>query len=254
MSRARSTSLEPGPAPRLLAEAALVLLATCAALVVAVGGMARLGDTGPAFAIAAPLGFGLIAAAVLVALPAHPHARFGMANILTTARAGLTALIGALAFEAERLGADAPVLTWLATGTAAAALCLDGLDGYAARRRAEVSRFGARFDMEIDALLILLLCVLLHGSGKVGAWIYALGSMRYAFVLAQWQWPALADCRLPPSLRRKTVCVVQGWVLCVGLAPTVTAPLASAMAAAALALLAGSFARDTHYLLTADRP
>ena len=36
-------------------------------------------------------------------------------------------------------------------------LALDGLDGWAARRQGLVSAFGARFDMEVDALLILAL-------------------------------------------------------------------------------------------------
>ena len=36
----------------------------------------------------------------------------------------------------------------------------------------------------------------------------ALGLMRYAFVAAGWRWPALAR-PLPPSLRRKAVCVLQ---------------------------------------------
>ena len=36
-------------------------------------------------------------------------------------------------------------------------LILDGVDGRVARARGEVSAFGARFDMETDALLLLCL-------------------------------------------------------------------------------------------------
>ncbi|RJS92529.1 CDP-alcohol phosphatidyltransferase family protein [Salinisphaera sp. Q1T1-3] len=240
-------------APRLRAEALTVMGITAAILIVIAFWLRHRGDLGTAFAIAAPCGFGLMAALVMLALPAYPHARFGVANMLTTARAGITALIGALAFEAERLTAPEPRLAWLATGATAIALALDGLDGYAARRRAETSRFGARFDMEIDALLLLLLCVLLHGAGKVGIWIYLLGAMRYAFVLGQWLWPRLARRTLAPSQRRKTVCVIQGVVLCIGLAPIVTAPLASVIAAAALIALSVSFALDIRVLLAEDQ-
>ena len=57
---------------------------------------------------------------------------------------------------------------WL-VGLAALALVLDGLDGRVARQTATVSRFGARFDMEVDAFLILVLSV--HVAGLVGAWV-----------------------------------------------------------------------------------
>ena len=39
------------------------------------------------------------------------------------------------------------------------ALALDGVDGHLARRFDQVSDFGARFDMEVDAALILVLCI-----------------------------------------------------------------------------------------------
>ncbi|WP_423822229.1 CDP-alcohol phosphatidyltransferase family protein [Salinisphaera sp. SPP-AMP-43] len=242
-----------GRPPQLIADALIAMLATSAGVLAVAASITLIGQASPAFVIAAPLGFGLIAAVVIFNLPAHPYPRFGMANCVTTARAGLTALIGALAFEADQLGTHAPTLAWLATGTAATALSLDGLDGYAARHRAEASRFGARFDMEIDALLILLLCVLLHGSGKLGSWVYALGLMRYVFVVAQWLWPRLADTPLPPSQRRKIVCVIQGLVLCTGLAPSVDASVASALAAGGLLALTGSFALDMHYLIASSR-
>ena len=43
---------------------------------------------------------------------------------------------------------------------------LDGVDGWLARRSGIASAFGARFDMEIDALLILVLAVLAWRSAR----------------------------------------------------------------------------------------
>lgn len=227
----------------LLRETLLVMTVIAAALIVAVILLVCLGDTGLRFAIAAPLGFGLISAAMLIALPAYPYARFGLANTLTTLRAGLTTFIGAMLFEGERLNPNEPGLAWLITAVAATALILDGLDGRAARATRSSSRFGARFDMEIDALLILLLCGLLWVSGKLGPWILALGSMRYGFGVARLLSDRL-NGELTESRRRKTVCVVQGVVLCVALAPIVPAPVAAAITAVALFALAYSFAVD----------
>jgi multidrug efflux pump subunit AcrA (membrane-fusion protein) len=47
---------------------------------------------------------------------------------------------------------------------------LDGVDGWLARRHEIASRFGARFDMEVDALLILALSVL-AGCGEKNAYV-----------------------------------------------------------------------------------
>ena len=62
--------------------------------------------------------------------------------------------------------------------------------------------FGARFDLEIDAWLILVLALLVWQSGRVGPWVLAIGLMRYVFVLASWYLPALRG-PLPPSRRRQ---------------------------------------------------
>ena len=68
-------------------------------------------------------------------------------------------------------------------------LVLDAVDGYVARRTATVSAFGARFDMETDAFLILVLsaCV----AGQWGWWVLVLGLARYLFVAAGWALPWL---------------------------------------------------------------
>jgi len=183
--------------------------------------------------------------AVLVGIAGrqHPHARFGAANGVTTARVGLVALAGALiGLDAGRRG------LWMAVVLASVAAGLDGLDGWLARRAGLASEFGARFDMETDALLILVLSILVWQHDKAGAWVLGCGLMRYAFMAAGLVLPSLAR-PLRSTRRGKTVAVVQVVGLTVALAPIVSAPLSAVVAAVALAALVWSFAVDTLWLV-----
>jgi phosphatidylglycerophosphate synthase len=179
----------------------------------------------------------------------HPHPRFGLGNAITLVRAGGTAVMAALAFEPELLAGRAG---WAGFAGAAALLALDGLDGWAARRQAMASAFGARFDMEVDAGLILALAAIALGLGKAGPWVLGLGLVRYGFVLAGWLVPALARA-LPPSGRRRAVCGLQVAVLGLLLAPPVAPPLSALLAAAAFAALVASFAVDVAWLVRRAR-
>ena len=75
-------------------------------------------------------------------------------------------------------------IAWLAVATVVVVAALDGVDGWLARRDAQASSFGARFDMETDAAFILILSVLVWQHGKAGAWVLGCGLMRYVFVAA----------------------------------------------------------------------
>lgn len=172
----------------------------------------------------------------------HPFSRFGPANQVSTTRAALAALVCALAFEppSERAAA-------LVSGVALAATLLDGLDGRLARRSGMSSAFGARFDLEIDALLIMALAVVAWRHDKAGAWVLLSGLMRYAFVAAGWVRPRL-DRPLPPSLRRQAVCVIQVGGLIITVLPIVARPASAIVAAAALVILTYSFLVDIIWL------
>jgi hypothetical protein len=100
--------------------------------------------------------------------------------------------------------------------------------------------------MELDAFLILALCVHLLVMGKAGSWVLAIGAMRYVFVAAMRIWPWL-DGPLPESRRRKLVCVWQVGSLLLCLLPTVGAGQAAPLLALALGLLAWSFAVDVRW-------
>src|SRR4029079_15189952 len=123
----------------------------------------------------------------------------------------------------------------------------DGVDGWLARRTRLSSRFGARFDMEVDALLIMALAVLAWQFGKARAWFFLSGLLRYIFIAAGWIWLWMRD-PLPPSRRRQTICVVQVAGLIVAVAPIITPPVSTLAAATALLVLVYSFVIDTVWL------
>jgi phosphatidylglycerophosphate synthase len=172
----------------------------------------------------------------------HPFPRFGPANQTTTLRLAGVACVAALVGEAST-----PALAAAAALATAVLAVLDGLDGWLARRSGMTSAFGARFDMETDAILILALSVLAWQHGKAGAWVLASGLVRYLFVAAGVAAPWLAQ-PLPPSRRRQTICVVQVAALAVVIAPWIDARASAAIAAVALAALTGSFLIDVAWL------
>jgi phosphatidylglycerophosphate synthase len=181
---------------------------------------------------------------VAAARRAHPFPRFGPANQITTIRALLVALIAGFIGEPVSSPAANAVV-----GLGAGAAALDGVDGWVARRTKMTSGFGARFDMEVDALLIQVLAILAWQYQKAGAWVLASGLLRYTFVAAGWIWRWMQS-PLPLSVRRKAICAVQIVALLVTLAPSITAPASVAVAAAGLAILSYSFLIDTIWLWT----
>ncbi|MEO8466172.1 MAG: CDP-alcohol phosphatidyltransferase family protein [Gammaproteobacteria bacterium] len=237
---------------RSRAERAVARVPTGATVGVAVGGAATvfaafvlqnqlaLGNPVVWRAAVAVLGGGGL---LLVFTSQHLQSRaFGVANGITLARGALTLLLAAL------IGVDAgDAIGWLVVTIAVIVVALDGVDGWFARNRNEASAFGARFDMETDALLILVLAALAWQFGKAGVWILAAGLLRYAFVLASFplRWMERA---LPPSRRRQAVCVLQIVALIGALVPGVPAAWSSGIALASLMVLAWSFAIDTVWL------
>ena len=185
---------------------------------------------------------GLITA--LVAHQQHRHrAVFGVASQVTLARSGLVVVLAAALLEPALYREQG----WLMAGLALLALALDGVDGWLARRHGEISAFGARFDMETDAALILVLCLAVLAAGQAGSWVLAIGVMRYAFVAAAQIWPWL-EAPLPTSFRRKLACVWQVGALLICLLPPIGPAAATLILGSALAFLAASFAIDVAWL------
>lgn len=176
----------------------------------------------------------------------YPHGRLGIANLVTLGRTGIIAALFSLLSTSGLLAADAN-LAWTILGIAVFSLCLDGVDGFFARRQGLTSSFGARFDMEVDSVFALLLALLSWQSGKAGAWVLLLGGMRYLFLAAAVVWPWLL-AQLPERFSRKAICVIQIGILIALLAPIISGPLSWTIAAIGTLLLAYSFVRDIIWL------
>lgn len=178
----------------------------------------------------------------------HPHPAFGWPNAVTLTRLMLAALVAGYTAEISQwVLQPSDSLAWTFALVAGLAVTLDGLDGFLARTVGPRSSFGARFDMESDALLILILSVLAAVLGKVGLWVLITGLLRYLFLASALVWPWL-DNPLPASQRRRAVCVLQGAALCMLVAPPVTGHIALALAATAVAANVISFAVDVAWL------
>jgi phosphatidylglycerophosphate synthase len=222
--------------PQRAAAVVSIALAGFAAAAFVVAG--RL-PVGPHYVPKALALFALAAALVLRYAPAHhPFDRLGPANGATLARAAIVALLG------EGEGAR---LAGFAAAAAGLAVALDFVDGRLARASGMASAFGARFDLETDAALVLVLAALAWQLHKAGAWVLLAGIARYAFVAAGAAAPWLRRT-LPPSARRKAVAAVQMIALAVALAPPVAPPASALLAGAALATLLASFALDVAWL------
>jgi phosphatidylglycerophosphate synthase len=158
----------------------------------------------------------------------------------------LAAAVTGLVADGARSSAHTVAIVTLAT----VALVLDAVDGLVARRTHGVTELGARFDMEVDAFLILVL------SGFVapiaGPWVLAIGAARYAYGIAGVFAPRLRT-PVPPRYWRKVVAATQGIVLTVAAAQLLPPVLADLALAVALALLAESFGRDVWWQYSTGR-
>ncbi|TCN33563.1 phosphoglycerol transferase MdoB-like AlkP superfamily enzyme [Kribbella orskensis] len=176
--------------------------------------------------------------AALLARAMASHRRDGLApaDKVTLARAVLAC--GVAALTADSFGGQARVAPLVALSTVA--LVLDGIDGRIARRTGTASAFGARFDMEVDAFLILVLSV--YAARTTGWWVLAIGAARYVFVVAGWALPWLRGS-LPPRYWAKVVAAIEGIALTVAAAGILPDAVTTVVLLIALGLLAESFGR-----------
>lgn len=175
----------------------------------------------------------------------YPHDRLGLCNLVTLIRLGLVATLVAPLW----MGAGP---SWSVLALATLAFALDGLDGWLARRSGLESAFGARFDMEVDSALALVLALnAAVGAGMnpilAGVVVGALGLPRYAFLAAGLALPWLRH-DLPPRFARKAVCVLQIAVLITLQVPGLPPYLVAVMVSVAAAALVWSFVRDGLWL------
>jgi hypothetical protein len=220
----------------------LVAMIVEVVLITAVSATVSLSGTGSS---AAGWVVGITCGAVINLGLARALAQFGAdrltpADWVTLARAMLATAVAALV--ADSFAHPVPVRTLVSL--AAAALVLDAIDGWVARRTTSRS-LGAKFDAEVDAFLILVLSV--YVARSVGAWVLLIGAARYAFLAAGWLLPWMRE-PLPPRYWRKVVAATAGIVLTIVAANALPSAVNRAGLVCALILLAESFGRDVWWL------
>jgi phosphatidylglycerophosphate synthase len=212
--------------------------AALATLLAALGTMAGLGRAGWAVG----LGCGALLTVTLArALSRAARDTFGPADLVTLSRGMLTCGAAALTVESLLGRHVTPAILVLTVP----ALLSDAVDGRVARRTGTVTAFGARFDGEVDAFLILVLSVVVAPS--IGWWVLAAGLARYLFAVGALVLPWLRR-RLEFRYWRKVVTASVGIALTVAAADVLPHRVAVTVVGVALALLAESFGRDVWWL------
>jgi len=172
---------------------------------------------------------------------------FGVANGVTALRSTIVGLVTALVVTSFTAPISVPLLIWLS----GIALALDAVDGWIARLTNTVTELGARFDMEVDAFLLLVLSA--YVASGMGWWVLTIGLLRYAFVAAGWLLPWMRR-PLPPRYWRKVVTAVGGIALVVASSGLVPEWAGVAAVLVALGFLLESFGRDTLWLIRRRGP
>jgi phosphatidylglycerophosphate synthase len=131
-----------------------------------------------------------------------PEGHFGVANAVTTIRAGLLAVLPAAAPHPSVL-----------IGLSLLVLALDGVDGWLARRYNLTSEFGEFLDKETDALFLLLLCGLTAFQNELPIWIVGAGLLRYGFVVALFLLPTLQTTETRSTAARYVYALMVGALL-----------------------------------------
>lgn len=216
-----------------------VAAALCAGAAVPALALLLVGPVPVALGLAVAGHFAGTALAVILLRRGYPHGDLGLCNLVTLARLALTASLLAPLL--------APASSWAVLGVAIAALALDGVDGWLARREGRVSAFGARLDVEVDAALAVILALNAFASGSVGIGVLLLGLPRYAYMAAALALPWMAG-PLPERFDRKLICVVQIAVLIALQAPFVQGPVAVGLVVCTAMALGWSFGRDVAWL------
>lgn len=184
---------------------------------------------------------------VIHALRQERTASLGPADIVTLTRATLSCAVTALVATSLRAGELIESSPWTITITAVAgvSLFLDLVDGQVARATDTASAFGARFDGEMDAFLMLVLSAWV--APAVGWWVLTIGLARYVFAAAGWVLPWLR-AQLPPRYWRKVTTAAASTILVVASAGVLPSPVIAGLLVVAVLLVVESFGRDIWWL------
>ncbi|WP_293032639.1 CDP-alcohol phosphatidyltransferase family protein [Natronococcus sp.] len=164
------------------------------------------------------------------------------ATWVTLARGGAVAVLAGFLVVPTP---DGPA-TWVPAILFALAAGLDAIDGLLARATDSATELGARLDVEMDGLVVLVGSVVAVVADAVPLAFLAVGAARYLFVLGSW-WrrrrgrPVL---ELPPSRVRRPLGALAMATAWLALAPIPGRPISYAVAAVVTVPFLTNFCRD----------
>jgi phosphatidylglycerophosphate synthase len=162
------------------------------------------------------------------------------ADKVTVVRAAL-GVVAAVLVVLTLLGV-LPASSWVLPLLLVPTFALDAVDGTVARRTGTVTERGARWDVEVDAAVLLVACLAVV---PYAPWALMMGLARYLY----WVGGRVRGWRseLLFSQSRRVIGGLQGVALVVAMVPIVPIWLAQVVTGIALALLVFSFGRDIRY-------
>jgi len=176
--------------------------------------------------------------------PAQPaiRARLGAANAVTLARGLLTGLLAGFVVAPDLVGVWALAPGALMTTVSV----MDLADGWLARRKRETTDLGAKLDVEVDSLALLVAYILAVKLGQLPLPFMAVGGLYYAYQasLAWRRHRGLPVYPIPVDRRRSVIAGLQMAVLCAILWPVLGPPLTIGLGGATSVLVGLSFGRD----------
>ncbi|MFC7203887.1 CDP-alcohol phosphatidyltransferase family protein [Haloferax namakaokahaiae] len=173
----------------------------------------------------------------------------GLPTTITLFRGTIVAWVGGVV-ALVLVGAPSARLAWFAALGYGLAAGLDSVDGALARRTNRVTALGARLDMTVDAVGLLVASVAGIVLGQLPWWYLSVGVARYAFVAGLW-WRARTGkptFDLPPRESRRVLAGLQMAFVPLALAPGVADQWIPELAALAAGALLLGFARDWLYV------
>lgn len=165
-----------------------------------------------------------------------------LATWVTVARAGAVAVLAGFVVAVPPSG----TVSWVPGALFAVAAGLDALDGALARTTDTVTELGARLDVEVDGLVVLVGTLVAVGDGGVPAAFLAVAGARYLFVAGQW-WRVRRGRpihELPPSRVRRTLGALAMVAIWLGLMPVPGPVLSHAFATVVLVPFLANFCWD----------
>jgi len=167
---------------------------------------------------------------------------FGPGNAVTLTRGLALAMAGGFLFVREPSG----VALWMPAILYTAAIVADLFDGAAARRANFATLLGARLDIELDGLGVLLAFLLAVHLGQLPTWFIAIGLARPLFAFGIW-WRGRRGKTthdLPPSRHRKLLAGTQMGFLSAALWPVMSPQTLTILGACLLIPTVVGFVRD----------